>query len=696
MASSGDGRDERGVEDGSGLFKARVIEKNGELSCSIEETDRLRKLLGMKPLRLSSDVKTATNGSDMTGNGIVRANVMEKDGEVSCSVEETNRIRKLLGMKPLNFSVEDKGDDFVHAKVTENNGEISCSVEETNRIRVQLGLKPLNQGQQKEQDAEMAMVEEEGREVRARIAHAKKQRKLKGKLYGKTLGDESGKDVLSAAEWAMSLKAEKKSDDAEESQRKEKKKKKKKEKKIDLEGLRVAHEADELVETGKPVVLTLKDSSILNEETGDVASDEDELENIRLSSTKRVKERHEKLQKRKRKANLSGIEDNEEKGNGVLSHYDQVIEEESRNNNTKRRKKNGSSMKAIMTSDGTLKDVQPKKKSLDEALADKLQDAKDEGGSGFTMFKQMQDYYAPGEMDVDKESAKKKKKSKNKAKDKERSKPKKKRFEHLRRVFNDKKEEDEEEGKELEVVVKRRENTEPKRGRVDSFDDEDDSDRLERELELPNTSFAKPRNDEAIAKSIKEMRKNSMEESDDQRVDQKELVVSSTTTFTSAIVGRAEEAAALSLNKEKEKEQKAQVTSMEVDNRGEEELPKQGSSLSAALQHLKKRGDLNRRNINNAIFVGRSTDEKPIVDDGIGPRVEYRDEHGRLLTQKEAFRQFNYDFHGIKPSLKSQDRRRRDLERQRRMLEASREVGVAAMRKHQQETGEAFVKLSES
>ena len=33
---------------------------------------------------------------------------------------------------------------FVKAVTSEDNGEISCSIEETNRIRALLGLKPLN------------------------------------------------------------------------------------------------------------------------------------------------------------------------------------------------------------------------------------------------------------------------------------------------------------------------------------------------------------------------------------------------------------------------------------------------------------------------------------------------------------------------------------------------------------------------
>ena len=38
------------------------------------------------------------------------------------------------------------------ATVTEDNGEISCSVDETNRIRAALGLKPLNLESSKNQE----------------------------------------------------------------------------------------------------------------------------------------------------------------------------------------------------------------------------------------------------------------------------------------------------------------------------------------------------------------------------------------------------------------------------------------------------------------------------------------------------------------------------------------------------------------
>jgi uncharacterized protein YkwD len=39
---------------------------------------------------------------------ILKAIVTEKDGEISCTVEETNRIRALLGLKPLKINNEEK------------------------------------------------------------------------------------------------------------------------------------------------------------------------------------------------------------------------------------------------------------------------------------------------------------------------------------------------------------------------------------------------------------------------------------------------------------------------------------------------------------------------------------------------------------------------------------------------------------
>lgn len=49
---------ERSVE--KNVIKAVVSEENGEISCSVEETNRIRKLLGLKPLVLEKQKDEAT------------------------------------------------------------------------------------------------------------------------------------------------------------------------------------------------------------------------------------------------------------------------------------------------------------------------------------------------------------------------------------------------------------------------------------------------------------------------------------------------------------------------------------------------------------------------------------------------------------------------------------------------------------
>ena len=64
-----------------------------------------------------------------------------------------DRWNKIIKVKKSNYYFFDPyihrmdqsaEDRFPKATVSETNGEISCSIEETNRIRISLGLKPLN------------------------------------------------------------------------------------------------------------------------------------------------------------------------------------------------------------------------------------------------------------------------------------------------------------------------------------------------------------------------------------------------------------------------------------------------------------------------------------------------------------------------------------------------------------------------
>lgn len=71
---------------------------------------------------------------------------LSDDGEIVCSVEETNRIRKILGMKPLIINEEDKlKRDNLHCRTLINeDGELYSTVCETNRIRRYYGMRPLD------------------------------------------------------------------------------------------------------------------------------------------------------------------------------------------------------------------------------------------------------------------------------------------------------------------------------------------------------------------------------------------------------------------------------------------------------------------------------------------------------------------------------------------------------------------------
>jgi hypothetical protein len=51
----------RKESEGGAVIKAVVTETNGEISCSIEETNRIRALLGLKPLVVDNEESKAVN-----------------------------------------------------------------------------------------------------------------------------------------------------------------------------------------------------------------------------------------------------------------------------------------------------------------------------------------------------------------------------------------------------------------------------------------------------------------------------------------------------------------------------------------------------------------------------------------------------------------------------------------------------------
>jgi U4/U6.U5 tri-snRNP-associated protein 1 len=227
----------------------------------------------------------------------------------------------------------------------------AISIEETNRLRVSLGMKPLPvpgapAGGLAFKEASSTPTEEAGSTLESRQAEgyenyrklqeaeqAKKRREAKAdsvkkardaakrfaKLEGKGLGEADDDEDMDARSWLIKQKK----------RQKEIEKARKKEKELaeaeiaaeytaaDLAGVKVGHELDTFQE-GEVQVLTLKDATIdENEEEGD------ELENLDLRDRERLTEKLE-LKKKKPVYNPNDIDETGEKS--ILAHYDEEID----------------------------------------------------------------------------------------------------------------------------------------------------------------------------------------------------------------------------------------------------------------------------------------------------------------------------------------------------------------------------------
>ncbi|KAG1887002.1 SART-1 family-domain-containing protein [Suillus subluteus] len=213
--------------------------------------------------------------------------------------------------------------------------EESISLEETNKIRISLGLKPLTDdsapADDKEKQAEDNYAKQRERQVKERetkqifdrIAKVRNRRELHASLKGTTLGDPDG-DTEDTLKW---IKKAKKRD-------KELAKKRQQElenldrafqgddyTEKDLVGLKVSHDFEDLGE-GDARILTLKDSRILDNE-------EDELQNVEMAEEERTRKNNELKIKRR---DYTGYDD-DEFGDGkagmkrsILAKYDEDIE----------------------------------------------------------------------------------------------------------------------------------------------------------------------------------------------------------------------------------------------------------------------------------------------------------------------------------------------------------------------------------
>lgn len=221
-------------------------------------------------------------------------------------IEETNRLRVSLGMKPL--PVPGAGPTFKEAS-TPLPDEDAASTLETRDAQSYDNYR-------KAQEAELA-----NKKRHLKLEAIKKARDAASrftKLEGKGLGEADGDD-LDAKSWLIKQKK----------RQKEIEKARKREQEIadaeaaaeytakDLAGVKVGHELDTFQE-GEDQVLTLKDTTIdENEEDGD------ELENLDLREREKLSD---KLELKKKKPNYNPNDDDESGEKSILAHYDEEID----------------------------------------------------------------------------------------------------------------------------------------------------------------------------------------------------------------------------------------------------------------------------------------------------------------------------------------------------------------------------------
>jgi U4/U6.U5 tri-snRNP-associated protein 1 len=184
-----------------------------------------------------------------------------------------------------------------------------------------------------------------------------------------------------------------------------------------------------------------------------------------------------------------------------------------------------------------------------------------------------------------------------------------------------------------------------------------------------------------------------------------------------------EHAAEVSQNKNDEDDDEE----VEQDDSGGFDAPI-GRGMSNVLSMLRHTGEIIGKKAGKEEFRGRAKDKRTYEDyealdlkkvvkiDRSNPginekdlefanreiKLEYRDEHGRLLTRHEAFRQMSYQFHGHGSSKKNEERRMRQIEREHAegtlasRMDGSGRNGegngtLGALKATQRATGKAFV-----
>lgn len=301
----------------------------------------------------------------------------------AATIEETNRIRVSLGMKPLPVPGAAPEETSAAADSNSDSEGEPASTVETRQAQSYDNYR-------KVQEAQAAQKKREERKAAIQKARDKAQREAK--LEGKGLGEAEGEgddDPVDAKAWltgqkkrqkkiekARKLEAELAAAEAEAAAAVQYTSK-------DLAGIKVAHDTSAFLD-GDEQILTLKDSLIgENDEEGD------ELENLNLREQEELKDR---LSLKKKQAGYNPNDDADEDG-GILAQYDEEIDGKKR----KRFTLNAAGMNADLA-DILNQPVEKSERAQNVSLDDMVGDAPVSS-----------DYLAPSEIKVKKPKKKKNK-----------------------------------------------------------------------------------------------------------------------------------------------------------------------------------------------------------------------------------------------------------------------------------------------
>ncbi|XP_055949942.1 U4/U6.U5 tri-snRNP-associated protein 1-like isoform X2 [Argiope bruennichi] len=325
-----------------------------QLSLSIAETNKLRAKLGLKPLDVGKE-KPVRKAED--SKSFMETKLREKLGskvsgeDIGASGSQSQSISDSGKRSRSDSRPKDLGNESPER----SEPQLSLSIEETNKLRAKLGLKPLDvksqipgdetEDQEPSKPAEVFVKTEnlsekkKAEDLREKLRVIKEKRAIEEKLRKtKGIADSDSEDESSAA-WVLKhqrlmqekLEAEKRAKLLEEMDEEfgvgalveEEFDKKKSYTSDQLKGLTVAHDVDSFKE-GHQVILTLKDKGVLEEE-------DDVLENVNIVDSERYAKN---IENKKKKPDYMPYEEPEYdefgilKKKNLLSKYDEEIEGE--------------------------------------------------------------------------------------------------------------------------------------------------------------------------------------------------------------------------------------------------------------------------------------------------------------------------------------------------------------------------------